>query len=171
MNKKYITKYRIVNNPSYNDFNDELPYTIVAVDYDPKTDLIRQRGFNGWSKISDKLYDTRQECEKHFVFEINYELGNNAADLQHRLEAAEIATKLACDYLVSVEGDELYELCKDIYNDNDYLMAKMNYFKELAEKELKGEGNGSRNMGIKTKTISAIKSKNNYDNQSNKRLV
>lgn len=88
MSKEYITKYRIVNNPSYNDFNDELPYTIVAVDYDPKTDLIRQKGFNGWSKIGDKLYDTRQECEKHFVFEINYELDNNVADLQHRLEVA-----------------------------------------------------------------------------------
>lgn len=61
------------------------------------------------------------------------------ADLQHKLKVAEIATKLACDYLNAVEGDELYELCKDIYNDNDYLMAKMNYFKEQAEKEIKGE--------------------------------
>ena len=95
MSKEYITKYRIVNNPSYNDFNDELPYTIVAVDYDPKTDLIRQKGFNGWSKIGDKLYDTRQECEKHFVFEINYELDNNVADLQHKLKVAEIALSKA----------------------------------------------------------------------------
>ena len=61
------------------------------------------------------------------------------ADLQHRLEVAERTTKLACDYLNAVEGDKLYELCKDIYNDNDYLMAKMNYFKEQAESELKGE--------------------------------
>ena len=60
------------------------------------------------------------------------------ADLQHKLEVAEITTKLACDYLDAVEGDKLYELCKDIYNDNDYLIAKMNYFKEQAEKEVKG---------------------------------
>lgn len=37
------------------------------------------------------------------------------ADLQHRLEVAEKALELSCDYLVSVEGDELFELCKDIY--------------------------------------------------------
>lgn len=61
------------------------------------------------------------------------------ADLQHRLEVAERTTKLACYYLNAVEGDKLYELCKDIYNDNDYLMAKINYFKEQAEKEIKGE--------------------------------
>lgn len=41
--KKYETKYRVIPNPSFNDFNAELPYTIVAVDYDPKTDLIRQK--------------------------------------------------------------------------------------------------------------------------------
>ena len=61
------------------------------------------------------------------------------SDLQHKLKVAERTTKLACDYLNAVEGDKLYELCKDIYNDNDYLMAKMNYFKEQAESELKGE--------------------------------
>lgn len=63
------------------------------------------------------------------------------SDLQHRLKVAEIATKLACDYLNSVEGDELFELCKDIYNDNDYLIVKMNYFKTQAEKEVQGENN------------------------------
>lgn len=134
MNKEYITKYRIVNNPSYNDFNDELPYTIVAVDYDPNTDLIRQKGFNGWSKISDKLYDTRQECEKHFVFEINYELGNNVADLQHRLEVADKALELACK-------EELREI--GIYPDDlDYkkeMSILEQQYKEQAEKEVKGE--------------------------------
>lgn len=60
------------------------------------------------------------------------------ADLQHRLEVADKALELSCDYLNAVEGDELYELCKDIYNDNDYLIVKMNYFKEQAEREVKG---------------------------------
>nr|DAT76296.1 MAG TPA: ProQ C-terminal domain [Caudoviricetes sp.] len=67
------------------------------------------------------------------------EKNTQIADLQHRLEVAEKALELACNYLVSVEGDELYKLCKDIYNDNDYLIVKMNYFKEQAEEEVKGE--------------------------------
>lgn len=145
MNKEYITKYRIVNNPSYNDFNDELPYTIIAVDYDPKTDLIRQKGFNGWSKIGDKLYDTRQECEKHFVFEINYELDNNVADLQHRLEVAEKALELACEEMddsgcVAICNYcpyNLREICPKECPQSVILLEK--YFKEQAEKEVKGE--------------------------------
>lgn len=147
MSKEYITKYRIVNNPSYNDFNDELPYTIIAVDYDPKTDLIRQKGFNGWSKIGDKLYDTRQECEKHFVFEINYELDNNVADLQHRLEVAEKALELACSHIPcktcpNSNGAGICYIAQDI----GYYQPKENcnidnsyYFKLKAEKEMKGE--------------------------------
>ena len=134
MSKEYITKYRIVNNPSYNDFNDELPYTIIAVDYDPKTDLIRQKGFNGWSKIGDKLYDTRQECEKHFVFEINYELDNNVADLQHRLKVAEKALELACNEELRSFG----EYDEDYGYEKQFQMLKDQY-KEQAEKEVKGE--------------------------------
>lgn len=149
MSKEYITKYRIVNNPSYNDFNDELPYTIIAVDYDPKTDLIRQKGFNGWSKIGDKLYDTRQECEKHFVFEINYELDNNVADLQHRLKVAEKALNEMANY--AVNDNDLYDLVSD-FNiekeryDEDHLGIDArdvaDYFKEQAEKEIKELGGG-----------------------------
>lgn len=146
MNKEYITKYRIVNNPSYNDFNDELPYTIIAVDYDPKTDLIRQKGFNGWSKIGDKLYDTRQECEKHFVFEINYELDNNVADLQHRLEVVEKALNKMSNY--AINDNDLYDLVSDFNIENERYDEDhfgidtcdvVDYFKEQAEKEVKGE--------------------------------
>lgn len=147
MNKEYITKYRIVNNPSYNDFNDELPYTIIAVDYDPKTDLIRQKGFNGWSKIGDKLYDTRQECEKHFVFEINYELDNNVADLQHRLEVVEKALELACSHIPckncpNSNGAGVCYIAQDIGYyppKQDCIADNSYYFKLKAEKELKGE--------------------------------
>lgn len=143
MSKEYITKYRIVNNPSYNDFNDELPYTIVAVDYDPKTDLIRQKGFNGWSKIGDKLYDTRQECEKHFVFEINYELDNNVADLQHRLE---VANKMGRDaekenqqlkaLLKATEVTDIHNELADLQINNEWLESENQQLKQqLAEKD------------------------------------
>ena len=63
------------------------------------------------------------------------------ADLQHRLEMTEKALELACNYLVSDDNkdDELYKLVENIYDDNKYLETKINYFKEQAEKELKGE--------------------------------
>ena len=127
MSKEYITKYRIVNNPSYNDFNDELPYTIVAVDYDPKTDLIRQKGFNGWSKIGDKLYDTRQECEKHFVFEINYELDNNVDDLEAKLaeKEKEIAYLTKQVKKFNNEAQKYFEdaYCNDFHNQDKISFA------------------------------------------------
>lgn len=64
------------------------------------------------------------------------------ADLQHRLDVAEKALELACDYLVSNDDkdDELYKLVKNIFNDEDkYLKTKINYFKEQAKSELKEE--------------------------------
>ena len=63
------------------------------------------------------------------------------ADLQHRLEVAEKALELACDYLVSVDddNDELHKLVKDIFDGDKYLKTKINYFELKAEKELKGE--------------------------------
>lgn len=67
---KYETKYRVIENCRCNDYNDELPYTIVAVDYDPKTDLIRQRGFNGWGKHSCDLFSDRRKAEGEFVEKI-----------------------------------------------------------------------------------------------------
>lgn len=146
MSKDYITKYRIANNPNYNDFNDELPYTIVTVDYDPKTDLIRQKGFNGWSKIGDKLYDTRQECEKHFVFEINYELDNNVVDLQHRLDVAEKALGKMSEY--AINDNSLYDLVSDFNIENERYDEDhfgidtcdvVDYFIAEAKSELKGE--------------------------------
>ena len=149
MSKEYITKYRIVNNPSYNDFNDELPYTIVSVDYDPKTDLIRQKGFNGWSKIGDKLYDTRQECEKHFVFEINYELDNNVADLEAKLAESEDCNNMLnkCltekDIEIETQKEENAELQKQLEEkekeirqlDNEKGMLLNNSMKLLKEKD------------------------------------
>lgn len=49
------------------------------------------------------------------------------ADLQHRLEVAEIATKLACK---EIDSEYMYGVYRSEYPQ---------YFKEQAEKELKGE--------------------------------
>ena len=86
---------------------------------------------------ADLAYEYAQEMAENWKEGYEEEI----AELKKKLEVANRTTKLACDYLVSVEGDKLFELCKDIYNDNDYLMVKINYFKEQAEKELKGEDN------------------------------
>lgn len=63
------------------------------------------------------------------------------SDLQHRLEVAEKALELACDYLVSKDDkdDKLHKLVENIYSTNKYLETKISYFKEQAEREVKGE--------------------------------
>ena len=63
------------------------------------------------------------------------------SDLQHRLEVAEKALELACDYLVSNgnEDDELYKLVQNIYADDEYLATKINYFKTKAKEMLENE--------------------------------
>lgn len=87
--------------------------------------------------VVDRLNE--QDFNKKELLKVKQNQDEQIADLQHRLEVADKALELSCDYLNAVEGDELYELCKDIYNDNDYLIVKMNYFKEQAEREVKGE--------------------------------
>lgn len=87
-----------------------------------------------YTRLSGK--DFTKKCAVDFCWFIK---NQTIADLQHKLKVAEKALELACKYFNAVEGDELYELCKNIYNDNDYLMTKMNHFKEQAKKELEGE--------------------------------
>ena len=102
--------------------------------------LEERYGYQNRKVIYDKNADNDIELNNIYpIIDLLNQLDEQISDLQHRLEVAERTTKLACDYLNAVEGDKLYELFKDIYNDNDYLMAKMNYFKEQAESELKGE--------------------------------
>ena len=102
--------------------------------------LEERYGYQNRKVIYDKNADNDIELNNIYpIIDLLNQLDEQISDLQHRLEVAERTTKLACDYLNAVEGDKLYELCKDIYNDNDYLMAKMNDFKEQAESELKGE--------------------------------
>lgn len=59
--------------------------------------------------------------------------------LEDKIRVLKKSLELACDYLVSNEGDELFEICKDIYDDKEYLKAKRNYFINKAREILKGE--------------------------------
>lgn len=49
------------------------------------------------------------------------------------------ALELACDYIISEAGDELLEICKDIYDNKEYLKAKQKCFINKAREVLKGE--------------------------------
>lgn len=137
--KKYETKYRVIPNPSFNDFNAELPYTIVAVDYDPKTDLIRQKGFNSWSNHKCDLFNTRQSCECWFVTLINNEfvstLKRNTADLQRRLNVAEKALEL----LVDIHYDKSRPDLELKLHSFAFKKGIVEFIKGQAESELKGE--------------------------------
>lgn len=102
--KKYETRYRVVENSSYNDFNSELPYTIVTVDYDPSTKKIRQRGFNTWTDHKCDLFTTRKLAENWFV-----SLVNNSFVTAMKAENIELKKKLA-------EKDKEIECLKDNWN-------------------------------------------------------
>lgn len=137
--KKYETKYRVIPNPSFNDFNAELPYTIVTVDYDPKTDLIRQKGFNSWSNHKCDLFNTRQSCECWFVTLINNEfvstLKRNTAKLQRRLDVVEKALELMIDIHCNKSRQDLELILRTFV----FKKGVIDFIKEQAEKELKGE--------------------------------
>ncbi len=139
--KKYETKYRVIPNPSFNDFNAELPYTIVAVDYDPKTDLIRQRGFNSWSNHKCDLFNTRQSCECWFVTLINNEfvstLKRNTAELQRQLNVAKKALKMAVADKCKAENIIAESLVGK--GAKVAIPKKEQWYLEQAESELKGE--------------------------------
>ena len=75
------------------------------------------------------------------------EKNTQIADLQHRLKVAEKALELACDCVpckFCPNGNEDGYCCKtsEIWDSSDDYKcntAKFNYFKEQAEKEVKGE--------------------------------
>ena len=95
--KKYELRYRVIPNSTCNDFNNELPYTLVTVDYDTKTNLIRQRGFNSWSKHNCDLFTDRKYAEK-WLCELNYNTFFNKEQKDQRIielekELAELKEK------------------------------------------------------------------------------
>lgn len=91
---KYETRYRVIENRRCNDFNDELPYTIITVDYDPKNDLIRTRGFANWGKNKNDLIDDRKEAERVFVNLMCKDLKNELIkECKEHQEAMQIADK------------------------------------------------------------------------------
>lgn len=63
---EYIRRYRVINNHSYTKNNYELPYTIVEVDYNPETNMIREVGSDIWTNHSCDLFDERKRVEAHF---------------------------------------------------------------------------------------------------------
>lgn len=79
----------------------------------------------------------------------NEELQDRITDLQHRLEVAEIALNKMSEY--AIENRYLYNLVNDFYTENERYdidpfcintcVLVVDYFKEQAEKELKGEKN------------------------------
>lgn len=136
---KFETKYRVIKNSSYNDFNSELPYTIVVVDYNPKTDLIRQRGFNNWGNHHCDLFSSRKQAESWFVSLINNEfirpIKEENNKLKSQLALTETALELACRTMLVPDG-----YCEDIECPNvtckDCLIE---HFKIRAREELKSE--------------------------------
>lgn len=90
---KYELRYRVIPNSTCSDFNSELPYTLVSVDFDRKTNLIRQRGFNTWSNHNNDLFSDRKMAEK-WLCELNYNTFFNKdkdrqiANLQSQLDQA-----------------------------------------------------------------------------------
>ena len=61
--------------------------------------------------------------------------------LHKEIKELKKALELACDYLVSNgnEDDELYKLVQNIYDDDEYLATKINYFKSKAKEMLENE--------------------------------
>ena len=68
------------------------------------------------------------------------ELEKENQQLKQQLAITEKALELACDYLVSNgnEDDELYKLVQNIYDDDEYLATKINYFKTKAKEIING---------------------------------
>ena len=63
---KFETGYRVVENADYNDFNGELPYTIITYDIDKKKGIMRARGWNNWHEIKH-YFVSKKDAEKELV--------------------------------------------------------------------------------------------------------
>lgn len=121
---KYELKYRVIENSSYSDFNNELKYTLVAVDYNPKTDLIRQRGFSDWGRHHCDLFSSKKAAEK-WLCELNYNHHlNKDKQLQKQL------TELKSD------NEELKNVNMVIFEDNKKLEEEnLQLQQQLKEKD------------------------------------
>ena len=92
--------------------------------------LEERYGYQNRKVIYDKNADNDIELNNIYpIIDLLNQLDEQITDLQHRLEVAEIATKLACD--------ELRNLNYRTFNNTDIYFEQQ--FKDQAEKEVKGE--------------------------------
>lgn len=151
---KYELKYRVIENSSYNDFNFEMKYTLIAVDYNPKTDLIRQRGYKEWGNHKCDLFSDKKAAEK-WLCELNYNhFCNKSAQAetiknqQQQITELEKALELSCKYADGfiIEGEGCFYGAFNIKDSKDYESAKSKeekiklhceYFKTEAKRILK----------------------------------
>ena len=84
------------------------------------------------------IYD-KEHCNQVIAVARSYR--NDVERLEKQLAITEKALELACDYLISNgnEDDELYKLVQNIYDDDEYLATKINYFKTKAKEILDNE--------------------------------
>lgn len=108
--------------------------------------LEERYGYQNRKVIYDKNTDNDIELNNIYpIIDLFNQLDEQIADLQHRLEVAERATKLACEEMddsgcVAICNYcpyNLQEICPNECPQSTILLEK--YFKEQAEKEIKGE--------------------------------
>lgn len=108
--------------------------------------LEERYGYQNRKVIYDKNADNDIELNSIYpIIDLLNQLDEKIADLQHRLEVAERATKLACEEMddsgcVAICNYcpyNLREICPKECPQSTILLEK--YFKEQAEKEVKGE--------------------------------
>lgn len=91
----------------------------------------------------NKIVDEIGDADTLFEFaEKVYDKDQEIADLQHKLEVSEIATKLACERVKYFEEMQDREMgFEDLfgYESNYDLKGIIEQYKEQAEKEIKGE--------------------------------
>lgn len=110
--------------------------------------LEERYGYQNRKVIYDKNADNDIELNNiYLIIDLFNQLDEQIADLQHKLEVAEKATKLACKELDDSDciaicnycpynPHNIQETCPNECPQNTILLEK--YFKEQAEKEVKG---------------------------------
>lgn len=110
-----------------------------------KFDYENYRALKPKQDVVDKLGELEDVLEKWHIEDLDKFLDEQISDLQHRLEVAERATKLACEEMddsgcVAICNYcpyNLQEICPNECPQSVILLEK--YFKEQAEKEVRGE--------------------------------
>lgn len=98
---KYIKVYRVVENTNSNDFNNEMPYTIITYELDEKNNKMRVSGYAQWVDAKDFYYyrglaeqDLVRLCSNQLQQE-NEELKKELADWKDETMIVEYEKQLA----------------------------------------------------------------------------